>query len=235
MSSRSRYKKSRGSRLASNIKSPNIKTTKVNTKSQTFKETLKLAKQVNSRISQLNKHGYSTGTWASKKLNTRLQTSKIGAWHRGRVRVKESMSETQLKAIQKASRQFLDSKTSTYKGINKVKKNTIKSLASTLSDEDKGKLSDEDAEFYYDMLGENDFDYFADKIGASTLWTLIDDAITEGDSKDGWLDRLGRYITLNDEDVRNKAIRLYNKYIGGSDSVSESRGKRYQDFYKNFS
>jgi len=213
MSSRSRYKKSRVSRLGSNIKSPKVKNTKIDTGSQTFKDTLKLIKQVNSRITQLNKHGYSSGTWASKKLNTRLQTSKIGAWHRGRVRVKESMSETQLKAIQKASRQFLESKTSTYKGINKVKKNTIKSLASTLSDEDRGKVNEEDAEFYYDMLGEDDFDYFADKIGASTLWALIDDAITEGDNKDNWLDRLGRYITLNDEDVRNRAIRLYEKYI----------------------
>ena len=234
MSSRSRYKKSRVSRLGSNIKSPNIKATKESTKSQTFKDTLKLVKQVNSRITKLNQHGYASGTWASKKLNTRLQTSKIGAWHRGRVKVKESMSETQLKAIQKASRQFLASKTSTYKGINKVKKNTIKSLASTLSDEDRGKVNSEDAEFYYDMLGEDDFDYFSDKIGASTLWSLIDDSIEYNDSKDGWLNRLGNYITLNDEDVRNRAIRLYNKYIGGSSSVFESRGKRYQDFAKNF-
>lgn len=213
MSSRSRYKKSRATRLGSNIKSPNIKSTRVDTSSQTFKETLKLVKQVNSRITQLNKHGYSSGTWASKKLNARLQTSKIGAWHRGRVKVKESMSDTQLKAIQKASRQFLESKTSTYKGINKVKKNTIKSLASTLSDEDRGRVNEEDAEFYYDMLGEDDFDYFADKIGASTLWILIDEANENGDSESSWLDRLGRYITLNDEDVRNRAIRLYDKYI----------------------
>lgn len=213
MSSRSRYKKSRATRLGSNIKSPNIKSTRIDTSSQTFKETLKLVKQVNSRITQLSKHGYSSGTWASKKLNARLQTSKIGAWHRGRVKVKESMSDTQLKAIQKASRQFLESKTSTYKGINKVKKNTIKSLASTLSDEDRGRVNEEDAEFYYDMLGEDDFDYFADKIGASTLWILIDEANEQGDSENGWLDRLGRYITLNDEDIRNRAIRLYDKYI----------------------
>ena len=213
MSSRSRYKKSRVSKLGSNIKSPKLKTTKIDTRSQTFKDTLKLVKQANARLTRLNQRGYSTGTWASKKLNTRLQTAKIGAWHRGKIKVKESMSETQLKAIQKATSQFLKSKTSTYKGINKVKKNTIKSLASTLSDEDRGKVSDEDAEFYYDMLGEDDFDYFADKIGASTLWILIDEANEQGDSQEGWLDRLSRYITLNDEDVRNRAIRLYDKYI----------------------
>lgn len=213
MSKRSSYKRSRIQRLSPNIKTPNIKTIKNTTKSQTFKDTLKLVKQANSKLTQLNKHGYSTGTWASKRLNTRLQTSKIGAWHRGRVRVKEDMTETQLKAIQKATSQFLRSKTSTYKGINRIKKNTIKSLASTLSDEDRGKVNEEDAEFYYDMLGEDDFDYFADKIGASTLWALIDDAIYHDDTKEDWLDRLGAYITINDEDIRNRAIRLYNKYI----------------------
>lgn len=210
--SRKSYKKSRLNRISTTQKVSKVKPTRTS-KSQTFKDTLKLVKQANARLTRLNKGGYSTGTWASKKLNTRLQTNKIGAWHRGRVKVKESMTETQLKAIQKATKQFLVSKTSTTKGINQVKKNTIKSLASTLSDEDRGKVSEEDAEFYYDMLGEDDFDYFADKIGASTLWILIDEATENGDSQDDWLTRLGRYITLNDEDVRNRAIRLYDKYV----------------------
>lgn len=211
--SRASYKKSRANKISSNIKQ--IKTPKTTTKatSNSFKETLKLVKQANAKLTKLRKAGYNSGTWASKKLNTRLQTNKIGAWHRGKVKVKENMTETQLKAIQKATNQFLSSKTSTPKGIGQVKKNTLKSLAQTLSDEDRGKLTSEDAEFYYDMLGEDDFDYFADKIGASTLWIIIDEAIEQGDTEDGWISRLSRYITINDEDVRNRAIRLYDKYV----------------------
>ena len=211
--SRGSYKKSRLNRLSSTNNISKSKTNYKKNTSQSFKDTLKLVKQVNARLTRLNKAGYSTGTWASKKLNTRLQTNKIGAWHRGRVKVKESMTETQLKAIQKASKQFLSSKTSTSKGINKVKKNTLKSLASTLSDEYRGRLNEEDAVFYYDMLGEDDFEFFNDKIGASTLWIQIDEAIDKGDSESKWIERLSRYITLNDEDTRNRAIRLYDKYI----------------------
>lgn len=230
---RKSYKSSRLKKL--DTKQQVIKQTRVDTKSQTYKDTLKLIKQANARITKLRQSGYDSGTWSSKKLNTRLQTSKIGAWHRGKIKINENMTNTQLLAVQKATKQFLVSKTSTPKGINKVKKKTLESLSISLSDEDREKLTSEDAEFYYEMLGNNDFDYFNDKLGASTTWILIDEAIEKNDTEEKWLERLGNYITLNDEDVRNKAIRLYNKYISGSDSVSEARGKRYQDFYKNFS
>lgn len=213
MSKRGTYKKSRIQRLSSNKTTIPKTKTKQSIKNETFKETLKLVKQVNSRLTKLKQSGYETGTWASKKLNNRLQTSKIGAWHRGRVKVKETMTNTQLLAIQKASKQFLESKTSTPKGIKSVKKQTIKSLQETLSEENKEKVSEEDAMFYYDMFGTDDFDYFADKIGPSTLMILIDEAIENGDSEESWIDRLSRYTTLNDEDERLRAIRLYNKYI----------------------
>ena len=63
------------------------------------------------------------------------------------------------------------------------------------------------------MFGENDFAYFADKIGASKLQEIIYDAIRANDSEDSFLDRLELYIELNDKDIREKAIRLYNKYV----------------------
>lgn len=214
MSKRGAYKKSRIQRLTTNKKTtiPKIQTAK-SQKSQLFKETLKLVKQANSRLTKLRQSGYDTGTWSSKKLNARLQTNKIGAWHRGRIKVNENMTDTQLKAIQKASSQFLSSKTSTPKGIGQVKKKTLESLKQTLATEDKGKLTTEDAEFYYDMLGTDDFDNFSDKIGASTLWIQIDEAIEQGDSEESWISRLSRYTEINDEDTRDRAIRLYNKYI----------------------
>lgn len=209
---RASYKRSRLN-ISRNRTQISVSKSQIPKQSSTFKDTLKLVKQVNSRLSRLTKEGYGSDTWASKKLKSRLQTSKIGAWHRGRVKIKESMTETELKAVQKASKQFLESKTSTKKGIQKQIKNTKQAIKSTLSEEDGKKVSDEDAEFYFDMLGEDDFDFFADKIGASTLWVLINEAKESNDSESSWLDRLSRYITLNDEDIRNRAIRLYDKYI----------------------
>ena len=176
-------------------------------------ETRRSVEKANKRLKGLKNAGY-TGTWSSKKLINRLDNKKLDAWDkRGKIKVNKQMTNTQLKAVQKASDQFLKSKTSTPKGIKDVKSATIKSLQATLSDEQRGKVTEEDAEFYYDMFGSDDFNYFADKIGASTLWTLIDESIEKLDSEESWLKKLSNYITLNDLDMRERAIRLYEKYI----------------------
>lgn len=214
MSKRTSYKKSRTIKINKQTTPINRPTSFKSNKKSSYYETLKLVKQANAKIVKLRQAGYKGSTWASKKLNAKLQTAKIGAWHRGKVKINENMTETQLLSIRKSINQFLSSKTSTPRGIEKVKKKTIESLAQTLSDEDKDKVNSEDAEFYYDMLGEKDFDFFADKIGASILWICIDEAIEDNDTEDDWLSRLSNYITLNDEDYRNRAIRLYHKYVG---------------------
>ena len=176
-------------------------------------DTRKLVDQANRRLKGLNQAGYK-GTWASKKLINRIDTKLLNAWSKqGKIKINRTLTNTQLKAIQKATDQFLKSKTSTIKGIRETEDSTIKSIQATLSDEKRGLVTVEDAEFYYDMFGNDDFNYFADQIGASTLWQLIDEAIENNDTETAWINRLGRYITLNDLDVRERAIRLYNKYI----------------------
>lgn len=178
-----------------------------------FNETKKMVEMANRRLKGLNNAGYK-GTWASKKLINRIDTKVLKAWSKqGKIKLNKNLTNSQIKAIQKATDQFLKSKTSTIKGIRDTESATIKSIQATLSDEKRGLVTKEDAEFYYDMFGNNDFNYFADKIGASTLWMLIDEAIENGDTEDDWVSRLSRYITLNDLDVRERAIRLYNKYI----------------------
>lgn len=176
-------------------------------------ETRAMVEKANKRLKGLKNAGYK-GTWASKKLINRIDTKTLKAWDKtGKIKINKNLNNTQLKAIQKATDQFLKSKTSTLKGIRDTESATIKSIQATLSDEKRGLVSKEDAEFYYDMFGNDDFNYFADKIGASTLWMLIDEAIENNDSEDDWLSRLGRYITLEDLDIRERAVRLYNKYI----------------------
>lgn len=176
-------------------------------------ETRKMVERANKRLKGLNNAGYK-GTWASKKLINRIDTKTLKAWSKkGKIKLNKNLTNTQLKAIQKATDQFLKSKTSTIKGIRDTESATIKSIQETLSDEKRGLVTKEDAEFYYDMFGNSDFNYFVDQIGASTLWMLIDEAIEEDDTEDDWINRLARYITINDLDVRERAIRLYNKYI----------------------
>ena len=176
------------------------------------RETRKLVSKANARLDSLQRR-YKSGTYASKKLANRLDTSQLKAWSKsGKIKIRKNATKTQLLAINKATTQFLNSKTSTKKGISHFKKEQIENikLRRSIDDED---FTEEDAEDFFDMFGDNDFDFFASKIGASTLQEIIYDAIREGDSEDDFISRLELYIEINDLDIREKAIRLYNKYV----------------------
>ena len=163
---------------------------------------------------EIKRVSYDAGTWASKKLINRLETSTLDAWAKGRVIIRENMTITQLRAVQKATSQFMASKTSTLKGIQSVKESTKESLKATLSDEDLGDITDSEVETMYNMLSDNDFRFLSDKVGASTAWSLIEDAKENNDTEKGWINRLNRYaFEINDVDMRNKALAIYNKYI----------------------
>lgn len=167
------------------------------------------------RISkEVKRVSYESGTWASKKLKDRLETSTLDAWSNGKVKIRENMTITQLRAIQKATSQFMTSKTSTLKGIQSVKESTKASLKATLSDEDLGELTDNELETMYNMLSDTDFSFLSDKVGASTAWSLIEDAKDNNDTEKGWINRLNRYaFEINDVYMKEKALAIYNKYI----------------------
>ena len=182
------------------------------TQKQLYRETLKQVRETNARLSSLQRQ-YKTGTWASKKLMNRLDTTNLKAWTKGgKVKISPSMSKTKLAAIHKATSQFLESKTSTKSGIKSVRNKTIESLKQSLSLDGK-KVSDKDAEIMYDMLGNNDFDDIASQIDASALWSFIDYAKTSNQSSNQFVNLLSKYGMSNDSDMREKAQNLYQRYV----------------------
>lgn len=180
---------------------------------QLFNELKKLSKRANQRIVRLERE-FGKDTWATKKLRDKLEVEPLQAWSKtGRVKVNKSMTVTQMKATIKATQQFLNSKTSTKRGIKQIKKTTIKQLAKSLGTEEED-LTDEEAEALYDMLSD---DYVTDilkYIPASNFWALIEDAKEAGDSQDSFISRISDYIEFgNDVDMRNKLIMIYEKYV----------------------
>lgn len=177
-------------------------------------DTRKLVSDANRRLKGLNQAGYK-GTWASKKLADRLDTKILNAWTKqGKIKVNKILTNTQLKAIQKATQQFMTSQTSKVSGIKKVKESTLDSLRATLSKDIE--LDEMDVESAYEMLSNKDFDYFnnADRIGASTMWALIEDAKEYDQSEDTFISRLlNMYDSSNDLDAIERAKRLYDRYI----------------------
>lgn len=178
------------------------------------KETRKLVSKGNARLDSLQRR-YKSGTWASKKLANRLSSNKMKMWSKqGKIKLGKNPTKQQMIAVNKAVNQFLKSLTSTKRGIKKTREKTIESLQASLSIEDK-EMSYEDAETFYEMFGDNDFNYIRDYVHASTIQACIEDAIEEGDSENQFIKRLEDYsdVSFNDLDLRDRAIRLYNKYV----------------------
>lgn len=178
------------------------------------KETRKAVSKANARLDSLQRR-YKSGTWASKKLANRLSSNKMKMWSKsGKIKMNKNLNRTQMIALNKAINQFLSSATSTKKGIKSAREKTIESLRGTLSDEVE-EMSYEDAEKFYEMFGNNDFQTLADKIGSSALQACIEDAIESGDSEQDFIKRLEWYggVSMNDLDMRDSAQRLYEKYV----------------------
>lgn len=195
-------------------KSLSKKLTTKQTTERLERETRKLASKANARLDSLQRR-YKKGTWASKKLANRLSSNKMKMWtNKGKIRVGKNPTKQQLIALNKSITQFLQSSTSTKKGIKATREKTIESLRGTLST-DIEEMSYEDAEKFYEMFGNNDFQTLADKIGSSALQVCIEDAIEQGDSESDFIKRLEWYggVAMNDLDMREAAQRLYEKYV----------------------
>ena len=177
------------------------------------KQTRKLVSKANARLDSLQRR-YKSGTWATKKLANRLSSNKLKMYKNGKIKLSKHPTKSQLVAVNKAVTQFLNSKTSTKKGISETRKKTIESLRGTLSS-DVEEMSYEDAEKFYEMFGESDFQTIADKIGSSALQACIEDAIENGDNENDFIKRLEWYggVSMNDLDMRETAKRLYEKYV----------------------
>lgn len=182
-----------------------------------YREVEKQVREANKRLKSLDRF-HSTDTWASGKLKNRIRTNKTkGLMYKGkRIKLKQKMTKTNLIQVQKATKQFLDSATSTNKGIKEVRESTIKSIKETLNlGREKGKrLSDKDAEFLYSVLEDRGVRDLVNEVGASTLWSEIRYASDNNLSVDSFIDRLNFYMAQDmDQDLREQAIRVYNKYV----------------------
>ena len=180
-----------------------------------YRDTQKQVQKVNERLKSLEKrYSKGKGTWSVKLLQDRLDTDKYQAWKKGRISISKSMTQTQLLAINKASSQFLKRKTSTKKGVEEVREETKKSLFNTLKLQNDD-LTMSDIDDFYSILGDSDAKPFlkTDVMGASALEVAIQDAISYNDDLTNFIERIETYMTIADNETREKVKRLYKKYV----------------------
>lgn len=184
----------------------------------TLKDYNELAKDVrkaNQRIQKLQGR-YGESSWAINQLYEKIDNKNVNGVSTltGNIRISKNMSEVQLKAIQKATTKFLDSQTSTLRGVKKAIGNMQDAIKANYSDMNK-QLSDKDVEILYSFLENKETRGTVERIGASDTWTRVIQAKEDNLSKNDFIDlfKNAKNANINDEDIRKDLETIYNKYM----------------------
>lgn len=174
--------------------------------------------QANKAIERIEKV-YGEDSWGVSRLYNKLDNEVFkGITKGGRIRLNKTMSDVQLKAVEKATNNFLEHKaTSTLKGIKNTKKEVKATLKATLGDIGND-ISDREINKLYDLVEDKDKRDYTQKIGASTIWTTL---VESKDVDRNTINNTDEYInlvekraniTLNEED-KDFLEEIYLKYF----------------------
>lgn len=174
--------------------------------------------KVNRKLRQLDVNQV-YGTYSAKKmLNAIKSESKIDYKRNRNIKIKinvKNLTYGQIRYYDKVFKSFLSSKTSTKIGIQEVRSKTRQHLAETLGQLTDKEITNQDINDFYDLVADKDFRYLADKIGDSDVYILLNAAKERKWSEPKFIETISEYITVNNQDVRKKAERLYDKFIIG--------------------
>ena len=176
---------------------------------RTTPSTSYLLERANKKLIRLERANLGS-SYASKQLLQSLQSSKavkIGSRKsRNRIKVLRSLSITEKRFIDKKIEKFLEDE----KHRNEVRANVLKGLSKLVDRE----LTKQDLDDFYDLVENEDFQGLADMIGDSEMYVLVDEAKQKNitDSKD-FIKLLNKRMTSNTKEVRDKATRLFDKFI----------------------
>ena len=148
------------------------------------------------------------GSWASKKLTDKI--SKFYNANTNRITI-NGANMTDIRAINKATSNFLDSLTSTLEGISKVQENTKQGLENLLGDIEG--IDSEDIDTFYSFYSDSDYKDVTQYIDPSELNVLMAYYKGKNDSTETFLEKIKMYneSVYADEDLKKGLVRLYNK------------------------
>ena len=192
-------------------------------KSKDFVNLQKRVALANKRIRAIEKV-YGEESWAINHLYNKIRDKEFinGINKRGLIRVNKTMSEVQLKAIQKATNEFLNSETSKLTGIKKAIRSTKKGLAGVLGDKDKP-ISNKDINKLYDLVQDKEKRDITEQIGASTLWAATKHAKDKNLSFNKYFSNVDKKGDLDIKDKSDMQFlrELFEDYTGKQVSDEE--------------
>lgn len=166
-----------------------------------YNDLKKLAKRANQRLVRLERLTGEKGTFASKQLYDYLDSSELQALSKaGRIRVSKDFSFTQLKAIIKATNQFLESPVSVTGGVKKKTKE--------YSEKAEKPISYKQADVLY-KSGKN-YTWIYEYMTKSEFWAFVKLAREQGWNKETFIEQIEGYISREvDEELRADLEALY--------------------------
>lgn len=179
-----------------------------------YKDIVSDVRKANQRIRRIQSR-YGDNAWAVRNLTDKLDNKLIKAInpYSGEIRIRKNMNQAQLNAVRRATREFLDAKTSTLVGIRHAKENVLSGLRASLSD-DKVTLDDKEMQALFRIVEDEDIKTTVEFVGASTLWRLMIDAKEKNMNENDWFNLLKDYnINGNDLDIKDDLSRIFNNYV----------------------
>ena len=166
-----------------------------------YNDLQKLAKKANQRILRLERLTGQKGTFATKQLYDYLDSSELQALSKtGRIKVSKDFSFTQLKAIIKATNQFLESPVSKTSGVKKkVAEFSVKA---------EKPISYSQADVLY-RSGKN-YTWIYEYMTKSEFWTFVKLAKEQNWNKQTFIEQIEGYISKEvDEELIRDLESLY--------------------------
>lgn len=214
-------------------------------KERIIKQTNKLIDKANQRLSKLNKgldvnksvydpkkkryvrtnkridyQTFEFDTWASKKLYSRIDADPGYIEHL----TNDEKNMTKIINYNRALKLFLNSQTSTPRGVSEVVKTTKDTIRRYLEDpEDIKKLSDKDVENIYDLFNDNDFKYVTEteNVKPSEIWVALKETVFENGDKD-------TFLRIVDNRLFDKSIYENKDLLDSLETLYENFSYRYR-------
>lgn len=159
-------------------------------------------------------------TYSSKKLINRIGRDNAITYDRksktAKIKVNVyKLNTSQLRYYQKVFDSFLKSKTSTPIGITETRAKAKESMRKSLGEIIDREATEEDIDVFYNIVMDEDYNMLADMIDPSEMYALVSAAKDNNMMEDKFMTMVKNHTTTNNEDTRNAAKKIYNKFVRG--------------------
>ena len=171
--------------------------------------------RANKAIARIEKQ-YGESSWGVNRLYSKIDNDLVkGITKTGKIRLNKNMSDIQLRAIEKATENFLtNKKTSTLTGIKSTIKEVKSSLKATYGDMG-NKLTNKEVNKLYDLVADKDKRIITDQLGASGVWATMIEAKERGFSENEFIELIDKRTDadIKDLDTLEFLNDIYNSYM----------------------